>query len=379
MTMDSMESIATSVRDGIYSTLLPQQPTTFWGPPGHGTFADYASMKAGDNIYFFHDRELFGIGELTPVKDAVAHSNFIGASEPQTFSRAAIKPSLLYDRGNDSARYRWLCTFRPEPKFFKHGVDMDEALSAHPSAFRMLRVLWRLSFIKIDNEENAALKDVLLRANREYVTGLGGTLVASKWPAVHKRLASKLTPEHGLDVTPMLKRAAHRDFLRSEMALEAAVLQYLTQHDAEAEAVFGSWDYLSHQVAASPFKPPVWMDKVDIFGAAFIQGHAPSIDRLLVGELKKGVAGSGDVEQVMKYVDWVKDEYAHQDYSHIMAFLVAYDFDSTAVHQHAEAAMRVYTVGRRPPVSREWRGLALVRYRFDEQAGRLRFEVVAEP
>jgi hypothetical protein len=381
MTMDSPESITRCIQDGVYSTLLRQQPTSYWGPPGHGTFADYASMKPGDNIYFFNDRHLFGIGELTPVKGAVAHLNFIGASEPQAFSYSEVKPSLLYDLGEQSVLQRWLCTFRPSPHFFNDGVDMDEALSAHPSAFRMLRVLWKLSFIKLDFEENAALKDVLLRANREVFgsSDVANATVASTWKTVHKKLASKRTAQHQLDVSPMLKHASSGDGLRSEMALEAAVIQYLTARDAETEAILGSWDYVSHQVAASPFKPPDWMDKVDVFGAAFIAGHAPSIDRLLVAELKKGVASATFVEQVMKYVDWVKDEYAHQDYSHIRAFLVAYDFDTSAIKQHASSAVRVYTVGRRPPVSKEWRELTLVRYRYDADAERLRFEVAASP
>jgi hypothetical protein len=121
------------------------------------------------------------------------------------------------------------------------------------------------------------------------------------------------------------------------------------------------------------------MDKIDVFGAAFIEGHAPSVSRLLVAELKKDVAGAAFVEQVMKYVDWVKDEYAHQDYSHIKAFLVAYDFDAAALEQHRESAVRIYTDGRRPPVSKEWRDLTLVRYRYAPNTERLEFEVVAQP
>jgi RecB family endonuclease NucS len=121
------------------------------------------------------------------------------------------------------------------------------------------------------------------------------------------------------------------------------------------------------------------MDKIDVFGAAFVRGHAPSLARLLVLEIKKGKAGRAFVEQVMKYVDWVKEEYAHSDYSLIRAFLVAYDFDDSAIEQHQEAAVRRYTVGRRQPESKEWRDLTLVKYRFDPAERRISFEVAASP
>jgi hypothetical protein len=380
MTMNSQESIERSMHDGVYATVL-RQPDGYWGAPGYGTFADYASMKPGDNVYFFHDRQLYGVGELTLVGGACAHLNFPEASQPRTFEYQDVRTSLLYDLGEESTHLRWLCTFRPSPMFFRRGVDMDEALSAHPGAFRMLRVLWKLSFIKLDYEENAALRDVLLRANRGvfHDPGDAEAMYESAWESVHSGLSARRTDAYNVDVAPLLASAANGDAIRSEKAIEAAVLQYLSQGDSHAEDVFGTWDYVSHQVAASPFKPPDWMDKVDVFGAAFVRGYAPSISSLLVAELKKDGAGAAFVEQVMKYVDWVKDEYAHQDYSHIRAFLLAHDFDESAFRQQRDAAVRTYTVGRRPPVSKEWRDLTLVSYRYDAETQRLRFEVAAAP
>lgn len=40
---------------------------------------------------------------------------------------------------------------------------MDDALNSNPSAFRMLRAMWKVSFIKIDDEENRALFDILYK------------------------------------------------------------------------------------------------------------------------------------------------------------------------------------------------------------------------
>lgn len=44
---------------------------------------------------------------------------------------------------------------------FAEGVDMDEVLSYRPSAFRMLRAFQNVTFIKIDDEENRALKECI--------------------------------------------------------------------------------------------------------------------------------------------------------------------------------------------------------------------------
>jgi hypothetical protein len=374
MTMDSPESIARSVADGVYGTFR-NQPDGHWGGPGYGTFGDYASMKPGDNIYFFHDRQIYGIGELVDVGGACAHLNYVEAAQPHPVDYASVRSELLYDVGEESVKQRWLTTFRPSPLFFSAGVDMDEALSAHPEAFRMLRVMWKLSFIKLDYEENAALKDVLLRANRHSIPGVEAS--EGSWTRVHAEIASRRTPRNDLQLAPMLSAVASHSVLRSEKAIEAAFLYYLTNRDAATSQVFGNWDYVSHQVAASPFKPPDWMDKIDVFGARFIPGHAPVLAGLLVAELKKDIANGAFVEQTMKYVDWVKDEYAHLDYSLIRAFLVASDFDQSALTQHQDFAVRRYTVGRRPPRSEEWRDLTLVRYTYDATAERLDFQVVA--
>jgi hypothetical protein len=331
-------------------------------------------MRKGDNVYFFHDRHIYGLGALVDVGGSPTHLNFPLASNPQPYSYGSVKPKLLYDVGSDSPRLRWLCTFKPSPRFFKRGVDMDDALGAHPNAFRMLRVLWKLSFIKLDHEENAALKDVILRANRTEVGRR--TSSSAHWAEVHRRIAQRRGPSHELSLTPMLRSAATRTWLRSERALEAALLFSITRQLPSVRTVFGNWDYVSHQVAASPFKPPDWMDKIDVFGASFIRGHAPSLSRLLVMEMKKGKVTADDVEQVMKYVDWVRDEYASGDYSLIRAFLLGYSFQSDAKTQWQVAAERRYSIGRRPPESREWRDLNLVEYRYDPDTVALQFSKV---
>ena len=159
------------------------------------------------------------------------------------------------------------------------------------------------------------------------------------------------------------------------MLLEDGLLYQLSHHDSETESVFGAWDYLSHQVNASPSKPVDYMDKIDVFGYRYIKGYKPIIEKYLVVELKKGTATGDDITQVMKYVDWVRDEYAHGDYSTITAFLVAHEFDRDSVMKMFETAERHYVVGRRPAEAKTWQELSFVTYKV-EADGHLRFELL---
>ena len=83
-----------------------------------------------------------------------------------------------------------------------------------------------------------------------------------------------------------------------------------------------------------------------------------------------------DVEQLMKYVDWVQKEYCFGDYSMINAFLVAYEFGHGVLEHKSNAAIRKYTIGMRPARSQEWNKLKLVRYRFNPSDFNLVFEVL---
>ena len=67
------------------------------------------------------------------------------------------------------------------------------------------------------------------------------------------------------------------------MALEAAVVDTLATNK---NTVLGEWDYISHQVIASPFKPIDYMDKIDVFGYRYIKGYKTK-SKFLIIELKK--------------------------------------------------------------------------------------------
>lgn len=376
MNLDSLDSLELYAESGVYATKIPLPTNGQWMRHHEATFADYVTMRPGDNIYFFIKREIFGIGELVAAGPDCKYLNHPLAAKPQSFDYATEKSALLWDQGNVSAEQPWICLFKPAPHFFKSGIDMDDMLSSNPRAFRMLPAFWKVSFVKFDTDENQAFRDALLKLNEKALTSptAGKNTFKAGWQVQHAAVAKKVTgAHHRLDPQSFLSQCAEGERLRHEMAIELGLLSQLAAKEAGTTAVFGEWDYLSHQVVASPFKPIDYMDRMDVFGYAFIAGYEPTKARFLVAELKKDEATGEDIEQLMKYVDWVKDEYCFGDYSMIRAFLVAAEFAKDAVGRRAEIASRRFIVGRRPAVSREWSELVLAKYSFDDATGRLKF------
>jgi len=381
--LDSNTALENCIRNGIYSTRL-NVPNGRWRAHHEATFGDYITMQQADNVYFFIKRNIYGIGEIVKMSSTndssvsdCKFSNYPNACKPDSFNNSDIIESCLLNIGDDSANHRWLCVFKPSPHFFKTGIDMDELLSSNPNAFKMLRVLQRLSFIKFDDEENQAFKDILLKSNQDVLLNPRENI--NIFPVnitmVHNNMKDKLGHDYILDVAPFLSSCNDGNMLMHEMAIEAGILAQLSRIDQQTIEIFGDWDYLSHQVVASPFKPVAYMDKMDIFGYSYIEGHKPTKSKFLVIEVKKGEATLDDLEQLLKYVDWLKDEYASNDYSMINAFLVAYSFHEEILSRKADIAKRIYTIGRRPAETRVWDNLKLVRYSYNEGTEKIDFEL----
>lgn len=71
------------VETGVYSTLVK----TLSPGPFEGTLTDYLSMKEGDNIYFFCDRKIYGVGKLVSINDDCKYCNYIDSTTLQTFQK----------------------------------------------------------------------------------------------------------------------------------------------------------------------------------------------------------------------------------------------------------------------------------------------------
>lgn len=387
MNLNNFESLEYSFKNGVYSTKvsLPKSYSNsknksyvaYWGTPQEGTLADYSTMKEGDNIYFFIDRKIYGIGILKNIVDDCKFNNFPNATAPLLVDYETIQPHLLIDFGYNSLHYRWLCTFTPSPFFFKTGVDMDDVLASNPFKFKMLRAFWKLSFIKIDDEENKALRDILLKSNLEALLNPSLDNCFEFSQATHYTIENKLLcGDYKFDLKDALKSCSKKGALEHEMAIEAGTLHQLSSNINNALETFGAWDYLSHQVIASPFKPIDYMDKMDIFGYKYIPSYPGTIYKYLVIELKRGPAKPVDVEQVLKYVDWINQEYAFGDYSMIEAFLVASKIDDSVIHARDTYAVRNYMIGRRPPQSNTWTNITLVQYTFDDSTGEISYTII---
>ncbi|MFD1064790.1 hypothetical protein [Oceanobacillus locisalsi] len=370
-TLDSIDSLKEVAETGVYSTKFNNIPEKYWSTPHEGTFADYLSMKNGDNVYFFHKRKIYGIGKLVNIHNNCIFLNFPGADKPGTTSFDMIEDKMILNESKEDLKKRFLCTFKGDPYLFKKGVDMDEVLSSTPHAFKMLRALWKLSFIKIDEIENKALFDCVLKANESIVNGKSGCYQYDK--KVHKRIKDIYTTNYLVTSKNIVKYAEENNSIKHEMAIEAAIIDYISNNDSNN--IYGTWDYISHQVIASPFKPIDYMDKMDVFGYRYIKGYK-TISKYLMIEIKKDAANIETIDQAMKYIDWIEQEYSH-DYNMIEAFIVASYISEEVVKKRDESAVRFYTKGRNPAETSQWKNLHLIEYRYNKKNNHIVFKEIA--
>lgn len=319
-------------------------------------FCDYLSMKPGDNIYFFCHRKLYGIGTLIIDKNRFSKENsfddcmfwasedkkneFISESQKQNNNNTQISKNVA------DAMVHIKFTFQYDSDFYNSEdkepvrADMDDVLKYKPSSFRNLRFFSNLSFIKIDDEENQALKEFFY-LNREIQKHVAKNIdIQRKIP--EEELKPQQNKKQGLlkiiakDIYTYNNNTTE---LPQEMILEAHVIEALKKGKNELTTILGEWDYISHQVVASPFKPAEYSEHMDIFCIKYLKSpgmqHVPC--GFLILELKKGELSvnrkkkeypkGGEVEetlnQLMKYVDWVCNEYAHGDYRLIKSAIIA--------------------------------------------------------
>jgi hypothetical protein len=373
--LNNIQSLIESINLGVFSTLISRPSNNIWRIHHEGTFADYCSMKEGDNVYFFIERKIYGIGKLININGDCKFLNYPNSNVPNNQNYIDIQNNLLYDNGENSINNRFICTFEPFPFFFQNGIDMDETLSSAPEKFKMLRAFWKLSFIKFSDTENQAFKDIVLRRNIDTINNPSNeNTFQSNYQVNHDLIRAKTNNNNNyqLNIAPFLNTINNENgSLRHEMAIEASLIYQLTNNSQNATSIFGSWDYLTHQVIASPFKPIDYMDKMDVFGYKYIQNQKPTISDYLVVEIKKDVINSQDILQLMKYVDWIKNEYAYGDYSMITAFMLGFSYTQDALDTFLENVERKFIKGVRPSVSTEWKNVKLIQYSFNQETNLL--------
>jgi len=378
--LNSKESLINCIQNGMYSTIFKKiPPNGIWNISHEGTFADYASMQTGDSVYFFIKRKIYGIGKLVNLEGDCKYLNFPMASRPAIANRAALNGQFLTGDSDIAIKQRFICVFQPYPIFYSEGIDMDDILTSAPNKFKILRAFWKLSFIKFGDEENQAFRDILLQRNyRVLPEPIQENDFQTNHQAFHESIRGKLAlRDYRLNITPLLSTISDGTTLRHEMAIEADLIFQLSNWDTPIINLFGHWDYLSHQVVASPFKPVDYMDKIDVFGYSFIPNEKPTIGKYLVIEIKKGVVKEQDLLQLMKYVDWVKSEYSNGDYSMIDAYLVGHKFERNCIN-HLQRNVREILYPIRPAKRKSWCNVKLVEYSYNERTERIDYEIVAD-
>ena len=106
-----------------------------------------------------------------------------------------------------------------------------------------------------------------------------------------------------------------------------------------------------------------YMDKIDVFAARYLEGTTIQC-KYLVAELKKDSAGCETIDQVLKYVDWVCNEYAYGDYESIQACIIAAEFESGIDEYYSQVVQRSYIVGSHPAKNKKWNALKLIEYSY---------------
>lgn len=362
ITLNDESSLAEIVRNGIYSTFMNSPQYSTWGTPHEGTFADYLSMKAGDLIFFFVKRKIYGCGKLINIGSDCKYLNYTDAGVPKGDQTSNYSDTRIMETGD--SRNRCFCTFEPSPAFFIKGIDMDAVLQYKDNPFRSVRTIWKVSFIKMDDDEALTVFRVLMKANEDVINDKRAQFPfdRSDQERISRLALYQYKMQRQFLIASCKKEQNGHLILRHEMALESALCEILT---TEERAPFGKWDYISHQVAASPFKPIDYMDKMDIFGYRYIPGYDVK-SRYLVAELKKDAATVDIVEQIMKYVDWISNEYANKDYSMIEAYIIAADFGDDVKRIVEEHCIRNFTKGYRPTEFCIWKNIKMVKYEIKD-------------
>ena len=354
---NAIGNIKKCVYDGVYSTNM-HEVTNRNLIPFEGTFADYCSMKPGDNIYFFSNRKIYGIGVLIKVGLDCKYNNYPSASTPIQENYDTINNEMIINNDETNVNNRWICTFKPDPLFFANPVDMDDVLSYKPDTFKTLRTFWKKSFTKINDEENNSLKEFILLRNQNNAENHFDFSESFH----NTNMNNFNNPKYLLSYQQIIESALDsNNNIKHEMALESGLILELSNNDS---TILGHWDYLSHQVEASPFKPIDYMDKIDVFGYRFLKGTS-IISKYLIVENKNEAATLDTVNQITKYVDWIVKNYAYGNYDMIEAYILAPSYDDKIKKNFKEICKRNYIISSHPVVNKTWNDVKLISYTYN--------------
>lgn len=338
-------ALETCIFEGIYSARCKGS-----GGPFIGTLADYLGMKSGDDIYFFTDRKIYGIGKLIDI--AGIDCRF------RVHSRKDEMEDLVETRNPEI--HQFVCTFIPAPYFFRTGVDMDEILMFSPEKIKSLRFFSKRSFMKLDDVESDAIKNIIARKNEQHLKKFDKIVHYPFSDELHTKIEERLKANaeaYTLSVFDYIKYNGKS--VSSEYFIEGAIMDLLRRSESEH---IGKWDFIGRQYPASPPKPSEYEESMDLFGYRYVSDFPGAISKYMVIELKAGIINKDYVQQTMKYVDWISREYAKGDYSMIEAYTIGLDKEENIEIDTADFTERNYIIESRPVENRKWNGLKILSY-----------------
>lgn len=344
------------IKTGTYSAKCLGKGSAFIG-----TLADYLGMKEGDNIFFFKNRKIYGIGELIDIAGKDCRFRI----RPKNESGAPLTEE------KNPEEHHFTCTFKPSPYFFRNGVDMDEVLRFNPEKIKALRFFSNMTFIKLDDIECEAIKNIIARKNEEYISDDKSEMHFEFDESVHCDIANKIlnTDAYELSIFDYVQFDSKGN-VKSEYYIEGAIMDLLRKYNSE---YIGEWDFIARQYPASPPKPSEYKNTMDLFGYRYVKGFSSAISKYLVIELKSGKINKEHVQQTMKYVDWISREYTNGDYSMIKAYTIGSEEECDVQYEIEEIIERKYITDSIPVTNRCWNDLEILSYKdlFEELKRRM--------
>lgn len=369
MNLGGEEPLERYRRCGAYSTRIQRKAYSArgWGRAHEATIADYLAMRPGDQVFLFRRRMLYGVGRVVQLSGGprAALCNYPHSWDLQ---RPPERSALWGNEPGEIVNHPFVLFFEPWPFWYVEGVDMDEALAADTHGYvSSLPFFSGVSFIRIDDFEAAHLVNLIARRNR------GTKPVTSEHQRYHdlaRETLAEAPDSYHIDVDALVRQYSADQRVRHEALLEAWVGDALTNQWEFVKGAFGReapWSFVGRQVPASPFKPPEYVDRIDILaydiGVPIPGLTIPSPHSYVVVEFKKDEATTDDVRQTMKYVDWIAHKKQGGEYEGVSAALVAAAFSDDL---HEVDFTRSYVKPRRPYDVGTWEGLRLIKYEVTE-------------
>lgn len=331
--LDNVESLERVVELGCYSPRfsMSDDGDVRWRLGHRKATADLACLQAGGHVYLFAKRGIHGIGVLADPPVILNHPR---ALENDPGKEEGLLPGIRLPE------HRFIVRIDPERShWFADPVDMDDVLTAGGTSMYALRTMEDRSFAVFDEVEDQAFDQELRLRNPDLTRRTNGA------------------PPGGSPLwAPHLSQAVQRI---DELAIETDLAWRLNRGE-DLPAFEGPWDSALRQVTASPPKPVSYIDRIDLLARRF-EASGRFVREHAVVEVKKGRATTKDAEQLMRYVDWVVDQYHHGHYERVRAYLVAEEFGPRLARDLPKVARRLFTIDPRRPRAKMWDSFTLVR------------------